>query len=98
MGTHFLTRIAVGRRPGEPSLGRRRLGSRGWFLALGYGFGNWLGHRLALVEPHLEGAPKILAGDLQIEARPPRLEFDHAHTVVTLTVASGVALGLVQRP
>ena len=36
--------------------------------------GDWLGHRFTLVQPHLEGASKILAGDIEVEARAPRLE------------------------
>jgi len=68
-------------------------------MAVGCRLGDWLGHRFALVQPHLEGAPKILARHLEIEARTPGLELDHAHVVaVALAVAAGVALSLVQRP
>jgi 2'-hydroxyisoflavone reductase len=70
---------------------------RGRFLAIDPGLCGRLGRRLALVEPHLEGAPKILARHVEIEAWPPGLEPHGAHIVVALAVATGVALGLVQR-
>jgi len=71
---------------------------RGRLLALDYGLGHGFVRRLALVQPHLERAPKILTGYLRIETRPARLELHHAHVVVALAVAAGVALRLVQRP
>ena len=41
----------------------------------------------------LEDAARL--GMREIEAGPPGLELDHAHGVVPLAVAAGVALGLV---
>ena len=66
-------------------------------MALDHGLGDWTGRRLALVQPHLESAPKILAGDIGIEARTTGLEPHGAHILVPIAVATGVALGLRQR-
>jgi hypothetical protein len=54
--------------------------------------------RLATVEPLLEHSTKLLAGKAVGAAVGSRLEADHTDVLVPAAVATGVALGLGERP
>src|SRR3954464_12651829 len=47
---------------------------------------------LAVGELRLERAPQVLAGDLEVVARPARLELDDPHLGIVHAVAAGVCL------
>jgi hypothetical protein len=102
MAAHFATRIAVGRRPGETYLVEvaRCSGGCGGLVPVRYLGGRLtdrLSARLPLLQACLERLPQLLAGHLDVESGPPRLELDEADVVVPLAVAPCIALGLGKR-
>jgi hypothetical protein len=53
--------------------------------------------RIPLLQACLERLPQLLAGHLDVESGPPRLELDEADVVIPLAVAPCIALGFGQR-